>query len=74
LDQERPNLCERHCVQDSQSVNATKPGALAAPVSTPMVVVVAPDPYVPPRSRLHAATLTAVVEPPPLVRFGVLRI
>lgn len=73
LEQEQPKLCEQHCVQASQSVD-TQPHSLDAPVLQ-IIASVAPSKfYLPVALRSRCALLATVVDPPPLVRFGVLRI
>jgi hypothetical protein len=73
MDQERPKLCEQHCVQDSQSVDTQPHSAVSAPLLPLLTVVVQSDLYFAIGPNVHGASPT-VVDPPPLVRFGVLRI
>jgi len=73
-DQERPKLCEQHCLQTSQSVDTQPQSALNAPILPLIAIVVQPDLYLPTRPSIYGALLVTVVDPPPLVRFGVLRI
>ena len=74
MDQERPKLCEQHCVQDSQSANTLAHPAIDVPVLPLIAVVIPPDVHVPIGAHVRDALLAIVVNPPPLVRFGVLRI
>jgi hypothetical protein len=74
MDQERPKLCEQHCVQDSQSVDTQPHSALSAPLLPLLAVVVQSDVQFATGPSVRDASIAAVVEPPPLVRFGVLRI
>src|ERR1700737_24616 len=74
MDQERPKLCEQHCAQNSQSVDTQPHSNINAPVLPLSAVVVQPDLYLPTRPSVYGALLVTVVDPPPLVRFGVLRI
>jgi hypothetical protein len=74
MDQERPKLCEQHCIQASQSVDTQPHSALSAPVLPLIAVIVPAKSFLPARARFCDAWLATVVDPPPLVRFGVLRI
>ena len=74
MDQERSKLCEQHCVQDSQSVDTQPHSAVNAPLLPLLAVVVRSDFHFATGSSAHGASLDTVVDPPPLVRFGVLRI
>jgi hypothetical protein len=74
MDQERPKLCEQHCVQDSQSVDTQPHSAVNAPLLPLLAVIVQSDLHFAAGPSVHGASLTTVVDPPPLVRFGVLRI
>jgi hypothetical protein len=74
MDQERPKLCEQHCVHDSQSVDTQPHSAVSAPLLPLLAVVVQLDVHFATGSIAHDASLAAVVDTPPLVRFGVLRI
>jgi hypothetical protein len=73
MDQERPKLCEQHCVQDSGSVDTQPHSAVSAPLLPLLTVVVQSDLHFVTGPSVHGASPT-VVDPPPLVRFGVLRI
>ena len=73
-DQERPKLCEQHCLQTSQSVDTQPHSNINPPVLPLIAIVVQPDLYLPTRPSIYGALLVTVVDPPPLVRFGVLRI
>ena len=74
MEQEQPKLCEQHCVQASQSVDTQPHSALDAPVLPIIAFVVPSNLYLPAALRSRCALLATVVDPPPLVRFGVLRI
>jgi hypothetical protein len=74
IDQERPKICEQHCVQDSQSVDTQPHSGVNAPLLPLLAVVVQSDLHFATGRGVHGAPLAAVVDPPPLVRFGVLRI
>jgi hypothetical protein len=74
MDQERPKLCEQHCVHDSQSVDTQPHSAVNAPLLPLLAVVVQSDVHFATGPRFRVASLAAVVDPPPLIRFGVLRI
>jgi hypothetical protein len=74
MDQERGKLCEQHCVHDAQSVDTQPHSSVGAPVLPPMTTVVQPDLHRSTRFNAHGTFQLALVEPPPLVRFGVLRI
>ena len=74
MDQERPKLCEQHCVHASQSVDTQPHSAVYAPVLPFITVDLQPDLHRPARSKGYGAFLVTFADPPPLVRFGVLRI
>ena len=74
MDQERPKLCEQHCVHDSQSVDTQPHSAVNAPLLPFLTVVVHSDFHLVTGPSVHGVSVPAVGEPPPLVRFGVLRI
>jgi hypothetical protein len=73
MDQERPKLCEQHCVHDSQSVDTQPHSVVNVPLLTLLVVFVQSGVRLAIGPSVHGASPT-VVDPPPLVRFGVLRI
>jgi hypothetical protein len=73
-DQKQPKLCEQHCVHTAQSVDTQPHSTVNVPVLPFLAVVVQPNNYLPTRPGISAALLVSVVDPPPLVRFGVLRI
>jgi hypothetical protein len=73
MDQERSKLCEQHCVRDSQSVDTQPHSAVSAPLLALLAVVVQSDLHFSSASRVND-TSDSAVDPPPLVRFGVLRI
>jgi hypothetical protein len=74
MDQERPNLCEQHCVQDSQSVDTQPHSAVNAPLPVLMAVVAPSDIDFAAGPDTRCALSVTVVDPPPRLRFGVLRI
>ncbi len=73
-DRERPKLCEQHCVHASQSVDTHPQSTVSAPVLPLLAVVVEPNFHLPTRPDIYGALVVTVVDPPPLVRFGALRI
>jgi hypothetical protein len=74
MDKSQPKLCEQHCVQVSHSVDTQPHSTVNAPVLPVMVVAVA-SPLLPKASLTYTdAWCTRIVDPPLLVRFGVLRI
>jgi len=74
MDQQLPNLCEQHCLQAFQSVDTQPQPGVTAPALPLLVVVAHIDRYVPARRAIRRTDLSDAVDPPPLVRFGVLRI
>ena len=72
--QSSSKLCEQHCLQASQSVDTQPHTGIASPVLSLMTIVIAIDERMPPAINMQRALLAPVVDPPPLVRFGVLRI
>ena len=74
MDHERPKLCEQHCVHDSQSVDTQPHSSVNAPLLALLAVVIQCDLHFATGSSVQGALGATVVEPPPLVRFGVLRI
>jgi hypothetical protein len=74
IDQERPKLCEQHCTQAFQSVDTQPHNALSAPVLPVIAVVFQSDLDLSIRPNVRGALLATVVDLPPLIRFGVLRI
>jgi hypothetical protein len=74
MDQEQPKLCDQHCIQASQSVDTQPHSAVNVPVLPLIAVIDQPDLHLPTRPSVDQALLVKVVDPPPLVRFGVLRI
>jgi hypothetical protein len=74
MDQEHPKLCEQHCVHDSQSVDTQPHSAVSAPLLVLLAVVIQSDIHFAAGPSVRDALLATVVDPPPLVRFGVLRI
>src|SRR5450755_454119 len=73
-DQEHPKLCEQHCVHDSQSVDTQPHSAVSAPLLVLLAVVIQSDIHFAAGPSVRDALLATAVDPPPLVRFGVLRI
>jgi hypothetical protein len=73
-DQERPKLCEQHCIHGSQSVDTQPHSSVGAPVLPLMTVAVVPDLHRSIKLNAYGTFRVTAVEPPPLVRFGVLRI
>jgi hypothetical protein len=74
MDQERPKLCEQHCVHDSQSVDTQSHSAVNAPLLPLLAVIVQSDVLFASGPGVHGVSSATVVDPPPLIRFGVLRI
>jgi hypothetical protein len=74
MKQERSKLCEQHCVHASQSVDTQPHSSVTVPVLPLIAVVAAVEPCRPRRARYIEARLVTAVDPPPLIRFGVLRI
>ena len=74
MDQEKPKLCEQHCIQASQSVDTQPHNALSVPILPVIGVVVHSDLDLSIRPNVRGALLATVVDPPPLIRFCVLRI
>ena len=75
-DPERPKLCEQHCVYASQAVGTQPHSGMDAPVPVLPLVVVNDQwsRHRPVKAAALGVRLTVAVDPPPLVRFGVLRI
>lgn len=70
----RSKLCEQHCRQGAQSVDTQPHAAPLIPV-LPVIGVVGPsDTHLRAVSKVHRSRLVIQVDPPPLVRFGALRI
>ena len=74
MDERLPNLCEQHCLQASQSVDTQPHSGVTAPTLPLLAVVAQTDRYIPTRHDVGSAGFTIPVDPPLLVRFGVLRI
>ena len=74
IDQTLPKLCEQHCVYPAQSVDTQPHSAVQPPVSAAFLVVVWPDRQLSARSRAQDEIAACAAAPPPLIRFGVLRI
>lgn len=73
-DEQLPNLCEQHCLQASQSVDTQPNTTITAPSLPLLAVLTEVQQQLPPASRSPWALRIQVVNPPPLIRFGVLRI
>jgi hypothetical protein len=73
MDQGRSKLCEQHCVHDLQSVDTQPHSAVNVPLLALLAVLVQSDVHFAIGPSVHGAS-PKVVDPPPLVRFGVLRI
>ena len=73
-DAQLPNLCEQHCLQSSQTVDTQPHSAVMQPVLPLLAVVADVDAHTAARRDPHRAWLATGVDPPPLVRFRVLRI
>jgi hypothetical protein len=74
MDQERPKLCEQHCVRDSQSVDTQPHSAVNTPLLPLLAIVMQSDVHFATGPRVHGVVSPTVFDPPPLIRFGVLRI
>ena len=74
MDHERPKLCEQHCVYAAQTVDTQPHSAVQTPVLGVLSVVVWQDGRAPARTIARNAIAACATAPPPLVRFGVLRI
>lgn len=74
LDIGNPNLCLQHCQAGSQSVQTAVQLSIPPAATMPLTII---EP-VQPDSSLEITTQSALLEretsPPPLIRFGVLRI
>jgi hypothetical protein len=75
MDDQVSKLCEQHCVVDAQSVDTQPHSTVNAPV-VPLMTVQAPsDLRLSSSGRaIRGASFPTAFDPPPLVRFGVLRI
>ena len=73
-DPEFPKLCEQHCVYASQSVGTQPQTGMDAPVLPIVAIIDHWNLDRPVKSTALRVRLTIAVDPPPLVRFGVLRI
>jgi len=74
MDEQVPKLFEQHCVVDAQSVDTQPHSAIIAPVLPLMTVLVPLDLRLAIGPGIRGGSHLKVVDPPPLVRFGVLRI
>ena len=74
MDDQVPKLCEQHCVVDAQSVDTQPHSVIIAPVLPLMTVLVPSDLRLTIGPAIRGDSFPTVVDPPPLVRFGVLRI
>lgn len=73
-DQEPANLCKSHCERGAQSVDTGAQPSVQAPVLPLLVSLAIPDPH---RAALNPradAFFISIPEPPPALRFCVLRI
>lgn len=73
-DPPQAKLCEQHCLQASQSVDTQPHSAVVHPVLGVIAVVVRSSPRTFAQPDARRAWLVTRTDPPPLVRFGVLRI
>ena len=71
---EPSKLCEQHCLQSSQSVDTQPHGTLSVPTLCLLGVVRNVEPLLRNGRRAQYSGLVAAAGPPPLLRFGVLRI
>jgi hypothetical protein len=67
-------LCEQHCLQGTQSVDTQPQAGPLSPVLPIIRIVGQSDVCVPVLREADRARLVLRFDPPPLVRFGVLRI
>jgi hypothetical protein len=74
MDQSQPKLCEQHCAQAARSVDTQPHSTINVPVVPVMLVAVPSLLALRASARSYDAAHVTVVDPPPLVRFGVLRI
>lgn len=74
VDDQAPKLCEQHCVVGAQSVDTQPHSTVVAPVVPLMTVLVRSDLRLTIGPATRGDSLPTTVDPPPLVRFGVLRI
>lgn len=74
MDDQVPKLCEQHCVVDAQSVDTQPHSAIIAPILPLITVVIPSNLRLTIGSAIRGDSFPTVVDPPPLVRFGVLRI
>jgi hypothetical protein len=73
-DQQPTKLCEQHCLQAAKSVD-TQPNGVPTVPHLPLIAVVDRlEAYAPAKLDGQSNRLPGAVDPPPLVRFGVLRI
>jgi hypothetical protein len=71
----RPSkLCEQHCVQSAQSIDTQPHNAVAAPELPLLAVMRTVETHISASRQAQQQWLAHAVGPPPLERFGVLRI
>ena len=73
-DQELPNLCEQHCLQSSQTVDTQPHSTVTQPALPLLAVLSGVGSHIKAKRDPHRLWLATGVDPPPLVRFCVLRI
>ena len=73
-DDQLPKLCEQHCIVDAQSVDTQPHSVIVAPVAALMTVLAPSDLRLTIGPAIRGDPFPTAVDPPPLVRFGVLRI
>ena len=74
IDAEQPKLCEQHCVQAAQSSDTQPHSVVIAPVLPLIAILSGADLHLAAKYRAERTSLSTVVDPPPLIRYGVLRI
>jgi hypothetical protein len=67
-------VCEQHCLQGAQSIDTQHHATPLTPVLGVIGVVGPSDVRLHALSKVHHSRLVRQVDPPPLVRFGALRI
>jgi hypothetical protein len=67
-------LCEQHCIKTAQSVDTQPHGAPAAPLLGVIRVEAACESLIPATREASHPLAAHAAGPPPLVRYGVLRI
>ena len=74
IDAEQPKLCEQHCVQAAQSSDTQPHSVVIAPVLPLIAILSGADLHLAAKYRAERTSLSTVVDTPPLIRYGVLRI